>query len=854
MGRVVWLFVTLTLLASSAEAAGTVATRAAGGRGGVPYHAACGPGEVLVGLVLDATTPTAPLVQWLESLYPVCADVGAAGSWTANPTQHKQMSVGGWSARASDQIPAATAQNSRICAPGSAVVSFNAYVGTYVDRLQLMCRKLVDENRTTGDLVALEWFPDPVRDATMKVSQASCGDLRFDMRPGETIDRLIARVAGQIGANVRCLNPLEWRITERTLRPENDGPHVVPRAAGGPAEFGRTDCPQLRPATGVHGTAGAGGVGNVAVARVVDSVGLKCFDEHAAWRPGFHFSPERAWMNDPAGLVRVGNTYHLHYQAIPNPSPVSDLIFAAKKMTWAHAVSSNLLAWQARGTVFQVTRAPFDEAPFTGSAVTLRPGDPHCTCAGPCTAAVFTRHKLDVGPQRQVFAVRCGNGPYTPPEPGHAIATRSPDPAVGLQFRDPKVVWYQDARQPAGGYWLITVAAGDRVKLYRSCGQTGCSRDLATWELLQEILVEPVVPRFLQQPTGLVSGPFVETPDLVRLPVHGDPADVKWVLTFAKGFMPPFVPVVGQAQYSESWYQVLVETSAQGRPQFQRVGIPRRLDAGPDLYAAQTWFIDPAALFAPSLTSSPVTAPRTAVVSGLSQPEVRPIVAGWQNNWRYAHQLPTSRWKGHLSLPRELGLVREGPRDRPVNYHVVQQPIRELESWRVAARPASWQVRNVPLVGAWELAGFRATQFEVLLTLDVPTTVSEARISLRDGHQGGKAVVGLRRQRDDRPDTPDDVLLYLDRRSPYIGGSVPPAGFSELFLARTPLPVDQGTRVTLRILVDQSSVEVFAGDGRVVMSGVFFPDPTDRGLSIATTGSGARIISLDVYELRNPRP
>ena len=849
MARVVFLVVALALLTSSADAAGTAVTRAAGGRGGVPYHAACGPGEVLVGLVLDATTPTAPLVQWLESLYPVCADVGAGGSWTANPTQQKKpMSVGGWSAHAADQIPAATSQNSRICAPGSAVVSFNAYVGTYVDRLQLICRKLLDENRTTGSLVALQWFPDPVPDATMKVSQASCGDLRFDMRPGETIDRLIARVAGQVGASVRCLNPLEWRITERTLRQENDGPHVVPRAAGGPAEFGRTDCPQLRPATGVHGTAGAGAVGNVAVARVVDSVGLKCVDEHAAWRPGFHFSPERAWMNDPAGLVRVGNSYHLHYQAIPNPSPVSDLIFAARKMTWGHATSSNLLAWQERPTVFHATRpgTQLEEAPFTGSAVALRSGDPHCSCGGPCIAAIFTRHKLDVGPQRQVFAVSCGNGPYAPKEPGHPIETRPP---VSLdqsaQFRDPKVVWYDDPRQRDGGYWLMAIAGGDRVKLYRSCGPNGCSRDLAMWELLQEIFVPSVIPPFQLQSTARVTGPFVETPDLIRLPVQSDPADVKWVLTFAKGFMPPFVPVVGQAHYSESWYQVLSETQAQGRPQFQMVGTPRRLDAGPDFYAAQTWFIDPSMLFTPSV-SQPSAAPRTAVTTGLRLPAVRPIVAGWQNNWRYAHQLPTSRWKGHLSIPRELSLVREGPQD----YYVVQQPIRELEALRAPTRPPSYQVRNLPLTGAWELAGFQATQFELLLVLDVPATVGDVRISLRDGNHGGKAVIGWRRQGN---------ALYLDRRAPYIAGSVAPAGFQkppdgDAFVARTPLPLEHGTRLALRVIVDQSSVEVFGGDGRVAMSGIFFPDPADRGLAIATTGSGARILSLDVYELRDPRP
>ena len=58
------------------------------------------------------------------------------------------------------------------------------------------------------------------------------------------------------------------------------------------------------------------------------------------YRPNYHFTPEKGWMNDPNGLVYYKDRFHLFYQHIP------DNMTHSNDLHWGHATSRDLSKWE----------------------------------------------------------------------------------------------------------------------------------------------------------------------------------------------------------------------------------------------------------------------------------------------------------------------------------------------------------------------------------------------------------------------------------------------------------------------------------------------------------------------------
>jgi fructan beta-fructosidase len=133
------------------------------------------------------------------------------------------------------------------------------------------------------------------------------------------------------------------------------------------------------------------------------------------------------------------------------------------------------------------------------------------------------------------------------------------------------------------------------------------------------------------------------------------------------------------------------------------------------------------------------------------------------------------------------------------------------------------------------MVGVRGKALEIIAEFEVGTA-SEFGLKVRTG-PGEETLIGY-----------DAVAgeLFVDRTK---SGQV---AFSDLFPSRetAPLTPEKG-RVKLHIFVDWSSVEVFAADGRVVITDQIFPKPSSDGLALFANGGMARLVSMHVWQLRS---
>ncbi len=224
------------------------------------------------------------------------------------------------------------------------------------------------------------------------------------------------------------------------------------------------------------------------------------------------------------------------------------------------------------------------------------------------------------------------------------------------------------------------------------------------------------------------------------------------------------------------------------------------MDYGKDFYAAVTWN---------------------------DVPDGRRIAIGWMNNWNYGGAIPTDPWRSAMSVPRELALQTIDGQAQ-----LVQRPVREIRSLR-GGRSFTQHHRTIPQGSTTLPARGKTLEIKAHLRLDA---AKRAGLKVRTGN-GEETVIGYDAEAGE---------LYVDRTR---SGRV---DFSRDFpgVQRAPLAARHGN-VRLHILVDWSSVEVFADRGQTVITDQIFPAATSDGIQLFADGGSATIDSLKIRPLRS---
>lgn len=180
------------------------------------------------------------------------------------------------------------------------------------------------------------------------------------------------------------------------------------------------------------------------------------------FRPRFHFTPARNWMNDPNGLLFYKGKYHLFYQHNPEGNLWGN-------MSWGHATSSDLFTWEHLPLAIS-----FDDeiGIFSGSAVVdYKNTTGFGSLENPAMVAIFTAHLHTGTHQSQHLAYSLNEGLTWQRFEGNPVLDESMK-----DFRDPKVTW-----DSSTDTWLMTIAKPEehKISFYRS-------PDLKSWKHLSD--------------------------------------------------------------------------------------------------------------------------------------------------------------------------------------------------------------------------------------------------------------------------------------------------------------------------------------------------------------------------------
>lgn len=266
----------------------------------------------------------------------------------------------------------------------------------------------------------------------------------------------------------------------------------------------------------------------------------------------FHVEPELGWLNDPNGLVQIGDTYHIYHQYDPFDAAHGGPVI------WNHLTTKDFVTYENRGPVLFPDSDLDSSGAYSGSAF-VHDGKIHYFYTG--NVKHFDRDDYDYvltgREQNQIHVV--AENPDELGEKRIAVGPVDYPDDIGTHVRDPKILEHD------GIYYMVL---GARTKDDRGCVLVYTSSDLEDWSYATRIEL------------GEKFGFMWECPDLFEL-------DGELILVCC----PQGVSADGwryRNPHQCVWFPIEADWEA---PSFKIAGqgMPPMVDAGFDFYAPQSF-------------------------------------------------------------------------------------------------------------------------------------------------------------------------------------------------------------------------------------------------------------------------
>ncbi|KAK9203536.1 hypothetical protein WN943_013791 [Citrus x changshan-huyou] len=508
-------------------------------------------------------------------------------------------------------------------------------------------------------------------------------------------------------------------------------------------------------------------------------------------RTAFHFQPQKNWMNGP---VFYKGWYHLFYQYNPNGAIWGDIV-------WGHAVSKDLIHWYHLPLAMVADQWYDIMGVWTGSATILPDGKLMMLYTGSTNESVQVQNLAYPADPSDPLLIKWVKYPGNP--------VLVPPPGIGAKdFRDPTTAWLTSE-----GKWRIAI--GSRIN------RTGITfvydtKDFINYELLRGVL------------HGVPNTGMWECVDFYPVSTTGEHGlDTSHNGPGVKHVVKASMDDDRHDYYAIGTYHEKNVTWVPDNPEID-VGIGIRYDYGL-FYASKTFY---------------------------DQNKKRRVLWGWIGESDSEIADVKKGWASLQGIPRTVAL------DTKTGSNLLQWPVEEVDSLRLTSK----EFKKIELKpgSVMPLDVGSATQLDIVAEFELDkaalekTAESNVEFSCSSSEgsaeRGALGPFGLLVLADDSLSEQTPVYFYIakgkdgslktyfctDQSRSSEANDVNKSKYGSF------VPVLEGEKFSMRVLVDHSIVEGFAQGGRTTITSRVYPTKAIYGAArvfLFNNATGASVTS-----------